>query len=241
MEAATAGAQELMRESQDRLAVHRVGTPMTAASNCYRCGGTDHRSDSCRFKRSICRNCGKLSHIQKACRSTSQGQTGHSSGLTCKNCGKTGHTQRYCRTRSKPRQSKPQAVRSLTKDNITLEEYPLNNMHEQGSRPLKLKLVINQKDLEMELDTGSAVSLVSQQMFAQLWPKTPLEASDIFLKAYSGERIKTLGKARVTVSYKNQSWDTDLLVVQGDGPSLLGTELDTTIKHRLADSTFIGT
>ena len=84
MEAATAGAQELMRESQEQLAVHRVGTPMTAASNCYHCGGTDHRSDSCRFKRSICRICGKLGHIQKACRSTSQGKTGHPSRLTCK-------------------------------------------------------------------------------------------------------------------------------------------------------------
>ena len=65
-----AGAQELMRETQDRLAMHRVGTPRTAASNYYRCGGTDHRSDSCRFKRSICINCGKVGHIQKACRST---------------------------------------------------------------------------------------------------------------------------------------------------------------------------
>ena len=36
---------------------------------------------------------------------------------------------------------------------------------------------INKKDIEMELDTGSAVSLVLQKMFAQLWPKTPLEAS----------------------------------------------------------------
>ena len=122
------------------------------------------------------------------------GQDWHSSGLICKNCGKTGHTQRYCRTRSKPRQSKLQAVRSLTKEDITLEEYRLNNMHEQGSQPLKLKLMINQKDLEMELDTGSAVRLVSQQTFAQLWPKTPLETSDIHLKTYSGERIKTLGK-----------------------------------------------
>ena len=93
----------------------------------------------------------------------------------------------------------------------------------------------------MELDNGSAVSLLSQQMFAQLWLKMPLEASDIVLKTYSGERIKTFGKARVTVSYKSQSWDTDLLVVQEDGPSLLGMELDTTIKHRLADSTLIGT
>lgn len=31
MEAATAGAQELMRETQDRLAVHIVGTSKTAA------------------------------------------------------------------------------------------------------------------------------------------------------------------------------------------------------------------
>ena len=165
METATAGAQELMRETQERFAVHRVGIPRTAASNCYRCGGTDHRSDSCRFKRSICRNCGKLGHIQRACKSTGQEQSGHSFVLTCKNCGKTGHTQRYCRTRSKLRQSKPQVVRSLTKEDTTLEEYQLNNMHEQGAQPLKIQLVINKKDLEMELDTGSAVSLVSQQTF----------------------------------------------------------------------------
>ena len=54
MEAGTAGAQQFIRETEERFAVHRVGTPRTAGSNCYHCGGTDHRSDSCRFKRSIC-------------------------------------------------------------------------------------------------------------------------------------------------------------------------------------------
>ena len=33
---------------------------------------------------------------------------------------------------------------------------------------------------------------------------------------------KTLGKAKVRVHYKNQSWDTDLLVIQGDSPNLIG-------------------
>ena len=42
--------------------------------------------------------------------------------------------------------------------------------------------MINKKDLEMELYAESAVSLVSQPMFAQVWPKTPLEPSDIVLK-----------------------------------------------------------
>ena len=39
--------------------------------------------------------------------------------------------------------------------------------------------MINKKDLEMELDAESAVSLVSQPRFAQVWPKTPLEPSEL--------------------------------------------------------------
>ena len=115
-------------------------------------------------------------------------------------------------------------VRSLAKEDNTLEEYQLNNMHEQGAQPLKIQLVINKKDLEMELNTGSAVSLVSQQTFKRLWPKTPLEALDVVLKTYSRERIKTVRKDKVTVRYNTQSWDADLLVVQEDGPSLLGQD-----------------
>ena len=58
VEAATGGAQELMRETQDRLAVYRVGTSETAASKCYRCncGDMEHRW--------VYRNCRKLDYIQ---------------------------------------------------------------------------------------------------------------------------------------------------------------------------------
>ena len=39
IEAATAEVKQLMWETQDHLAIHRVGTPRTAESSCYTCRG----------------------------------------------------------------------------------------------------------------------------------------------------------------------------------------------------------
>ena len=38
---------------------------------CYRCNGSGHISDDCRFKDETCHRCGKLGHIKAACRSNS--------------------------------------------------------------------------------------------------------------------------------------------------------------------------
>ena len=39
------------------------------ADSCYRCGHTDHPPTHCPFKNAQCHNCGKIGHIQQACRS----------------------------------------------------------------------------------------------------------------------------------------------------------------------------
>jgi hypothetical protein len=36
---------------------------------CYRCNGTDHLADKCRFKESTCNHCHRKGHIRAACRS----------------------------------------------------------------------------------------------------------------------------------------------------------------------------
>ena len=100
MEAATRGAQEL-HVTSEKFTVNKVGNSSASANvpryvNCFRCGSTEHKADTCRFKKVTCRNCGRLGHIQKACKSP-----GRPSGPpTCNNCGKLGHMQRYCELRS---------------------------------------------------------------------------------------------------------------------------------------------
>ena len=79
----------------------------------------------------------------------------------------------------------------------------------------------------MEIDTGSASTLISQATFPQLWPqgKSPsLLSTPIRLRTYSGE-LKVVGRAVVRVRYGGkEERELGLVVVSGTGPSLLGRD-----------------
>ena len=49
--------------------------PQRQGQACYRCGGTNHSSATCRFKDSDCLHCGKKGHIAKVCRSRGNNST----------------------------------------------------------------------------------------------------------------------------------------------------------------------
>ena len=51
-----------------------------------------------------------------------------------------------------------------------------------------------------------------------------MKATQTRLKTYTGEAIKVLGEAQVEVTVNNQTEELPLLVVDGDGPSLLGRD-----------------
>jgi hypothetical protein len=66
----------------------------------------------------------------------------------------------------------------------------------------------------MELDTGSAVSVISYVDYRKYFP----------LKTYLGEKIIPEGVMHVNVQYNNQSANLDLYVVRKGGPPLFGRE-----------------
>ena len=51
-----------------------------------------------------------------------------------------------------------------------------------------------------------------------------LSPSGITLRSYSGESISVLGCVDVNVQYSNQETNLPLVVVKGEGPSLLGRD-----------------
>ena len=75
----------------------------------------------------------------------------------------------------------------------------------------------------MEVDTGAAVSIVSECTYRGLRSVT-LKKSRVFLRTYSAEPLVVLGEADVEVQYKGQPLKLRLIVVKGDGPSLMGRE-----------------
>lgn len=91
--------------------------------------------------------------------------------------------------------------------------------------------IINGVPTPMELDTGAAYSVMTQityQRIAQLKRVCDLEPSDLKLKSYSGERV--LGQLPVVVTYGEKQYKLCVLVVDGEGPDLLGRDWMAALK-----------
>ena len=88
--------------------------------------------------------------------------------------------------------------------------------------PIAVPVEINNMTVNMELDAGAAVSLVSEETYNQHWPQQQLEESNTRPKTYSGEYLETLGNINVSVCYGDQQVTLPLVVINGKGPSLFG-------------------
>ena len=84
------------------------------------------------------------------------------------------------------------------------------------------------KTLTFEVDTGAAVTLISET-YSKCFLKGALQKSATLLKSYTGAKIPVADipvadEVQVTVSYGQQGGTFTLYVVKGRGPSLLGRD-----------------
>ena len=97
---------------------------------------------------------------------------------------------------------KQHPVKKITEQN---EDNKYSLMTVSSNRPIIILVVVDKCLIYMELDTGAAVSLVSEDTYKQHWSNKPLEESVTKLKTYSGEDIAVKGVLQVDVEYKNQN------------------------------------
>ena len=93
--------------------------------------------------------------------------------------------------------------------------------------------------LPMEVDTGALLSLVSEATFKRCWPSKRLLPTRIQLRTYTGEPLMVRGEMQAHVKHGQHTSELSLLVVKGNGPSLLGRDwlehlkLDWTLIHHV--------
>ncbi len=103
------------------------------------------------------------------------------------------------------------------------DEYELFAINSsKKTKPFTAKLEVDGKLVPMEIDTGASLTLMSEQIFRNQWPTATLATSTVTLHSYSGESIPVLGTVDVLVKYGGHEVTLPLLVVKGEGPSLLG-------------------
>ena len=73
----------------------------------------------------------------------------------------------------------------------------------------------------MEVDTGAAVTIISEGVKDRLFPQATLQKSSLKLKTYTGENMSVLGEMPAEVHYGNQHCSLKLTVVAGEAPVYL--------------------
>jgi transposase InsO family protein len=89
---------------------------------------------------------------------------------------------------------------------------------------MNVQLTVEGQPFRMEVDTGAAVSLITEKAWKAHIPHLQLRKSAIRLRAYTGNQIPVVGEARVDVKYQDQQSSLTLYVVHGDGPKLVGRD-----------------
>ena len=212
LEAATKDTKQLQTatvasSNTDPVPVYKVREieKPSPAVKCFRCGKPNHKALECHFKESVCTKCKKKGHLAKVC---------HSSG-TPQNT--SGH---FSQTRSPPAQTN-----TITPSTQLPEEYQLFSIQQASTdshtKPLTVPVTINGKSVSMEIDTGSAVSFISDSVFNALFDSI-LQETEAKLCTYSGEQLPVKGKIPCEVNYKGQTYSLPLTVLAGGDPTRLG-------------------
>ena len=171
--------------------------------SCYRCG-KEHDPQSCRFKEACCHWCGKLGHIAPVCRSAKKKDNYQRPHFSCQN---------------------KLSVSGDVDELPCVDELPLNQIFVIGAKalsPIQVQVTIEDQALSMEVDTGTAVSIISQRQQWSLLPNSTLRPSNARLKTYTGAPMEAVGEDTMEVSCNKQCHTLPLIVVAERGPALFG-------------------
>ncbi|KAL5489233.1 hypothetical protein EMCRGX_G018302 [Ephydatia muelleri] len=180
------------------------------SSQCFRCGRT-HQPETCWFRDQQCRSCKRVGHAERVCRSRKRVQEVKGS--------------------AEPYRSRDKSIREMDKEEDETNLFwgtikTKNNGTDQwkGGHALVVEVMVDSLPLKMELDTGAAVSLLPYALYRERYSHLSLQNTKTCLRIYTGERIYPKGEVLVKVKKGRQETTLPLLVVEGNGPPLLGRD-----------------
>ena len=163
---------------------------------------TDSRKNSSTRR---CYRCGDPNHIAPDC--------GHKDA-TCDKCGKKGHLGTVCK--------KLQSQYFLNEVPL-LQEVPFHFVDENGKDPIEITVRIIDRNVRMELDTGSGVSTMEYSRFIRMFPNEALHKNDVRLRSATQECFEPRNYAELPVTYNDVRRTLKLYLIDiPDFPTLFG-------------------
>ena len=168
-------------------------------------------------RKQCCFCCGKQGHLAANC---------NFKNVECFRCRKVGHIARVCRKRvDEARFNQVEAHSSAYAMNEGIEDtVVINTVTVSETEIIWIKPVVNWEKVAMQLDTGSAFTIMSKEDFQKLFVGEKLIKTTTVMKTFSGEKLKSLGYAIVKGSLNNQTLKLKLHEVNVKAPPLFGRD-----------------
>ncbi|CAH0730435.1 unnamed protein product, partial [Brenthis ino] len=145
-------------------------------------------------------------------------QSARSNNKLCKCCGKGGNLKEVCCVGLK--------IGNVDLVDIVLEDIQnLFTLSDTHVSPYKLELQINNKKVMFEIDTGAAISVISQYIKNKYFNDSEMYKCNLKLKSYVNDLITPLGFINVDIAYDKKKMKAKLYVIENGGPSLIGRDL----------------
>ncbi|XP_059929766.1 uncharacterized protein LOC132473577 [Gadus macrocephalus] len=230
-ETATRDVQQL----SSSLKVHAISA--NKGDQCRRCGKMNDTDKDCWYKDRDCYQCGRKGHSKHMCKSKARITQARSS--QDREWRQKGNTMKRSVKDRKKRIHHVDARNVSESDETksdTGSELGLYALSEKGKYSrISVLPRVNGKKMEMELDTGAAVSLIYWELYKSKLSKLPLQPTEIMLKTYTGEPLAPEGVIKVQVKLNKQCAVLPLYIVKVDAPPRFGREWLRVIKLNWKD------
>lgn len=148
--------------------------------------------------------------------------------LRCFGCEKEGHVVKDCRVRYHKCQKSGHISKNCYENKAN--HLVLGNLNSiNGSKPLTIVINIENKNVEMELDSGASISVMSYFDYNKYFSHLQIIESNNTVKVITGHNVEVAGVVTVKVFYENVNYQLELVIVKSNSkfmPLLGRTWLD---------------
>lgn len=196
----------------------RSKTPPKYASNRPRNNSSSNKS----FNYGQCFSC-EENHDRRTCRYRQS---------TCFNCNGVGHIKKVCKGKRKIGVRFVEKESSPPQDTSIQTSFVVNT--DRKSHLVKKFKVKDGSTINLIIDTGSSINLISQTDLGTLKERPEVKKESIIIRGISGQSLETKGSVEIEIQ-KSHSYVKVKFHIIGQGPSLLGLEGIRKIEFRLEE------
>ncbi|XP_065208322.1 uncharacterized protein K02A2.6-like [Planococcus citri] len=189
--------------------------------SCFRCGDKDHRADKCPHSKEVCSFCNKVGHITKVCQlklrrnKSNSGRGGHS--------GRGGRSKRPYYRQNIPNTG---ATNPTNPNEVNYFDFHVLNLqcnsNSNNSDKILLNFDIGNKNKQLELDTGAAVTTLRVSVIRELIPGIKILPTTDKLRSFDGTIIDPIGVVNLFVKYKSNAENLTAYIVPNSHPEVVG-------------------